>query len=245
MGGFARVRRLGTAAALASSVTLAGAALAAPGDVHRVTGERVNLRAGPSDNTNARGQVARGDELLELTRQGDWVGVRAVDTGIEGWIYGGLTEIAARSTLGGGQGAGDRGQPEPRTAGFESISPEFDTLLASIGQQMGMRLFETVERGDDGTLRLTPTQRFLAGAGQEAHMLAALAAHQMWKNFNNGRPVTVAMTGDRGRDYLSLSDAGAEGPVMEIVDWARSALDGQGPGQGEGQVQGLGRGRDR
>ncbi len=221
MGGFARIGAIGAAAGLAALLS-AGVATAAPGDVHRVTGERVNLRAGPSDDTNVRGQVVRGDELLELTREGDWVGVRVVDTGVEGWIYDGLTEIAVRSSLGGeGQGWGEQGQQ--RTAGFQSFSPEFDTLLASIGQQMGMRLFEEAAAGDDGVLRLTPTQQFLANAGQEAHLLAALAAHQMWKNFNNGRPVGVTMSGAQGRDYLGLSDQGAEGPTLDIVDWSRSA----------------------
>lgn len=226
-------------AALVAAGLLAGAASAAPGDVHRVTGERVNLRAGPSDDANVRGQVVRGDELLELTRQGDWIGVRSVSSGVEGWIYGGLTEIAARSTLGGAGGEGAFGQPQ--TAGFQSFSPEFDTLLASIGQHMGMRLFETVERGDDGVLRLTPTREFLSGAGQEAHLLAALAVQQMWKNFNNGRPVRVTMAGERGRDYLSLSDTGPRGPALEITDWGRAAFQ-----QGQGR-QGTAedRGRDR
>ena len=80
--------------------SLGGAALAAPGDIHRVTGaEIVNLRAGPSDESNIRGRVDQGDEVIELTSEGNWVGVRVLDTGEEGWIYGGLLERVAQSGL--------------------------------------------------------------------------------------------------------------------------------------------------
>ena len=77
---------------------LGGAALAAPGDIHRVAGaDVVNLRAGPSDESNIRGRVDQGDEVIELTGEGNWVGVRVLDTGEEGWIFGGLLERVARA----------------------------------------------------------------------------------------------------------------------------------------------------
>jgi len=79
---------------------LSGGALAAPGVIHRVAGaDVVNLRAGPSDASNIRGRVDHGDEVIELTRDGNWVGVRVLQTGEEGWIYGGLLERVARSGL--------------------------------------------------------------------------------------------------------------------------------------------------
>lgn len=53
--------------------------LAAPGDTLRVVGERVNLRAGPSDNATVRAQVMQGEQLLELQRDGNWYGVRIAD----------------------------------------------------------------------------------------------------------------------------------------------------------------------
>ena len=65
---------------------LSGGALAAPGDIHRVSGaDVVNLRAGPSDASNIRGRIDHGDEVIELTRDGNWVGVRVLQTGEEGW----------------------------------------------------------------------------------------------------------------------------------------------------------------
>jgi uncharacterized protein YgiM (DUF1202 family) len=56
---------------------LCGSALAAPGDIHRVSGaDVVNLRAGPTDASNIRGKVDQGDEVIELAREGNWIGVR-------------------------------------------------------------------------------------------------------------------------------------------------------------------------
>jgi uncharacterized protein YgiM (DUF1202 family) len=61
---------------------LSGEVVAAPGDIHRVAGaEVVNLRAGPTDQSNIRGRVEQGDEVIELTRDADWVGVRVLQTG--------------------------------------------------------------------------------------------------------------------------------------------------------------------
>ena len=37
---------------------------AATGDTLRVVGERVNLRAGPSDDANVRSQIVQGEQLL-------------------------------------------------------------------------------------------------------------------------------------------------------------------------------------
>jgi uncharacterized protein YraI len=78
--------------------------LAAPGDLHRVTAERVNLRAGPAEDAAVRRRLDDGEELIELRREGDWYGVRVSRTGEEGWVAGDLVERVARSTL---------DQPEP------------------------------------------------------------------------------------------------------------------------------------
>jgi uncharacterized protein YgiM (DUF1202 family) len=91
---------------------LSGTVFAAPGDVHRVSGaEIVNLRAGPTDASNIRGRVEQGDEAIELTRDGNWVGVRVLQTGEEGWIYGGLLERVAQSGLLPGDGGAGAAMP--------------------------------------------------------------------------------------------------------------------------------------
>jgi uncharacterized protein YgiM (DUF1202 family) len=84
---------------LLGAVLLAGAAAftmpaeAAPGDIYRVTGSKVNLRSAPSDESTIRSTVAYGDELIELRREGRWLGVRVLGAGEEGWIYSGLPQV--------------------------------------------------------------------------------------------------------------------------------------------------------
>jgi len=53
------------AALLVLAVGPAAAALAAPGDLHRVTAERVNLRAEPAEDAAVRRRLGPGEELLE------------------------------------------------------------------------------------------------------------------------------------------------------------------------------------
>lgn len=109
--------------ALASGAMLlpGGGAIAATGDVLKVTAERANLRAGPSDKTEARGQVQSGEEVIELQRQGDWVGVRVGRTGEEGWIYGNLVQLATASRL----------SREAAPSGFKELSPASTPWCAS------------------------------------------------------------------------------------------------------------------
>jgi uncharacterized protein YgiM (DUF1202 family) len=64
-----------------ASAAVAGTALAGSGDLYKVTGERVNLRAGPTDQAAVRAQILQGEELIELAQQGRWLGVRVARTG--------------------------------------------------------------------------------------------------------------------------------------------------------------------
>jgi Bacterial SH3 domain len=115
-------------------VLLGGAALAAQGDPLVVTGDVVNVRAGPESNAPILRQVDRDAEAVELARQGNWVQVRLPDRDTVGWIHGSLlatvvsrpaVEVAAPAPLAapqpqapaapvaGAQPSGAAGQAEP------------------------------------------------------------------------------------------------------------------------------------
>ena len=184
-------------------------ALAAPGDIHRVAGaDVVNLRAGPSDQTNIRGRVEEGDDVIELTREGSWVGVRVLQTGEEGWIFGGLLETVSQSGLSPGV--------EGTDAGFLQLSESFDVLMRRINTQLGFPVVDAVEQTGDGTLRVVPTPQWLLNGSREAHMMAAAAIYQMWKNHQNSAPVAVVMTDAAGEDYITIRDE-ASGPSLAIA----------------------------
>jgi hypothetical protein len=70
---------------------LGGPALAAPGDSLVVTGDAVNVRAGPSANARVKMHVYQDQQVMELQRRGDWVRAEIAGTGgQEGWIHGSL-----------------------------------------------------------------------------------------------------------------------------------------------------------
>jgi uncharacterized protein YgiM (DUF1202 family) len=189
---------------LAASLALAaGAAAADPGDIYQVTSARANLRSGPSDQTTVRSQVAQGDELIELRREGNWLGVRVLRTGEEGWVFRDLVDQVAQSQLNGGVG----------TAGFQELSQGFDQLMGRLGQQLGYPLVTGVAQGENGELRVTPTREFLLYSGRDVHVATTLAIYQMWKNHQNSAPVAVVLLGEDGRPYVSIQDRPA-GPDL-------------------------------
>jgi uncharacterized protein YgiM (DUF1202 family) len=136
---------------------LSSAALAAPGDIHRVSGaELVNLRAGPTDESNIRGTVEQGDEVIELTRDGNWIGVRVLQTGEEGWIYGGLLERVAQSGLLPADRGGSGGD-----AGFLQLSEDFDRLMRRVNGDLGYPLVEDAVPVAEGVLQVQPTDAWM------------------------------------------------------------------------------------
>jgi hypothetical protein len=191
-----------------------GAALAAPGDIHRVAGaEVVNLRAGPSNESNIRGSVEQGDEVIELTRDGNWYGVRVLQTGEEGWVFGELLQPVAQSGLlprdGGTEGAGE-------DAGFLQLSEGFDQLIRRLNRDFGYRLVEDAVPVEEGVLQVTPTADWLRSGSRDSHIMAALAFYQMWKNYQDGRPVSLLMPDDQGQEYIRIAD-GSRGPELSIA----------------------------
>jgi Bacterial SH3 domain len=205
-------RTFGMTAMCAALVGLAGTvAQAAPGDIHRVTGaEVVNLRAGPSDESNIRGRVERGDEVIELTSDGNWRGVRVLQTGEEGWIYGGLLERESQSGLLGG----DVAAAEP--GGFMQLSEDFDRLIQRVNGGLGYRMVDEARVGDDGALHVVPTPAWLRAGSRDSHLMAAMAFYEMWKNHQNGRPVTMVMEDAGGTDYIRIADS-EQGPELAIT----------------------------
>ena len=192
---------------------LSGTAFAAPGDIHRVSGaDVVNLRAGPTEASNIRGRVDQGDEVIELTRDGNWIGVRVLQTGEEGWIYGGLLERVAQSGLlpgDGGTGAGG-------DAGFLQLSEGFDRLIRRVNDDLGYALVEDAAPVADGVLQVRPTAAWLRSGGRDGHVMGALAFYQLWKNYQDGRPVTLVMTDEQGQEYIRVAD-GDLGPELTIA----------------------------
>lgn len=190
-----RLLRFAVLPALAGTL-LAEPAAAAPGDLYRVSGERVNLRSGPSDATTVRSTVTRGEELIELRRERGWLGVRVVGTGEEGWIFEDLVQRVARTQL-------ESFAPD---AGFQELSPQFNQLVGSLGQELGYGLVDKVEMTGTDALRVAPSRSFLINSGRDAHLALAMAIYQLWKNHQNQRPVRLDFVGLEGSPYIAIED---------------------------------------
>jgi len=46
--------------------------------------------------------------------------------------------------------------------------------------------------------------------------MGALAFYELWKNHQNGRPVTLVMTDDRDEEYIRIAD-GELGPELTLA----------------------------
>lgn len=200
-------------AGLAGAAMLAAGAGIAPvladsGDLLRVTAERANVRAGPSDETDVLTQVLLNDEVIELRREGSWVGVRVARTGEEGWIYGDLVTLEERSMLEGGQVV----TPLP-------LPDDFARTIDRLGDAFGYGLVADYGPVEDGTLTVTPTEAFLRNAGREAHVATTLVLYEMWKAHMDGQTVAVTLTDDAGAPYVTIRDdaSGASQPTIELA----------------------------
>lgn len=83
-----------TAAAAAHVIALLGLALmpdapavAAEGDAWTVGRPNVNVRSGPSTQTDVLMTVSPGDRIVEIAAKGDWFFVDFPDHGHRGWVY--------------------------------------------------------------------------------------------------------------------------------------------------------------
>jgi uncharacterized protein YgiM (DUF1202 family) len=200
---------------LAAGLTVAALAAgswqadAATGDTLRVVAERVNLRAGPTDNANVRSQVTQGERLLELRREGSWYGVRVLSTGEEGWIFGDLIAPESSSTL----SASEAGAT---VAGFEELSRDFDRLVGHLGQRYGFRLVERVAQSGNDSLDVTLSPQWLRAGSADEHLLMATAIYQMWKNHQNSAPVRVSVLEPGGERYITIDDREPDGNLLTL-----------------------------
>lgn len=203
--------RMASGLLAAALLVPAAGAQAAVGDIHRVSGERVNLRAGPSDDANVRAQVMQNEQLLELRRDGNWYGVRVLSTGEEGWVFGDLVAPVSSSTLGSGQTA----MP---SAGLAELSRDFDRLLGNVARQRGYPLFTKVRQPGEDTLEVTLSEAWLRGGSGDEHLMAAMALYEMWKNHQNSRPVRVLLLDQAGKRYVTIDDNGKADAMLTVAE---------------------------
>jgi uncharacterized protein YgiM (DUF1202 family) len=174
---------------------LGGSALAATGDALVVTGDGVNVRAGPSGDAAIRMRVHSGQQVIELQREGSWVRAEIAGTdGREGWIHSSLlarpagspeppeTEATAAPELAAAAPAAAPEQPVPLQiepaagpAGDLGEIARFRETVSYLNERAtalaGADLFAEVRPGSEGAMQVVTTEAWasVAPAGRQSY----------------------------------------------------------------------------
>jgi hypothetical protein len=151
----------------------ATAAVAAPGDPLVVTSDVVNVRAGPGTDNPVLFHVARAQQVVELTRSGNWVQVQIPDEAADGWIHQSLlqaVEPAQPAPDATAATVGSRSAPSEAEALalFRSNVTELNARAVAVA---GVELFAGAEPANGGTIRVmvTETWDLIPEAGQKSY----------------------------------------------------------------------------
>ncbi|HMB77863.1 MAG TPA: SH3 domain-containing protein [Kiloniellaceae bacterium] len=172
----------------------AAAALAAPGDLLYIQGDRVNLRQDPSTKAPVILRLDRGHQVFELQRQGAWVNV-GIDGGggRDGWVHGSLV---------GPQGP-DGMPASPADPRFERFRSGVLALNADAAQADGEIRFTAASDLGDGIVRVVATDAWAAGA-QAARQKDMDALFDLWDAAEGtGLPIMVQVVDPAGNVVMT------------------------------------------
>jgi Bacterial SH3 domain len=143
---------------------LATAALATPGDSLVVTGDAVNVRAGPGSDYRILVQVYEGEPAVELAREGQWIQVELTDRREEGWIHQSLLELAGRAQSA-AEPSGQAGESTSERSAGETALPSLQQPDREAALSLPATESEALARFRDTVTNLN--KRALAAAGVE------------------------------------------------------------------------------
>lgn len=182
------------AAALACCAALATLAISTPawsepGDTLYSQKSGVNVRSEPSASSSVRLRLGIGHELVEFSRQGEWVNVGIARAGgKDGWIH---ASLVGPVSPGGGSLA-------PVDARFDAFVRDVEARNAKLKGEAGLVLFSNVENLGDGIVQVTagPNWGATAVAVREANVTALL---DLWAaRETSGLPIAVYVINAHG-----------------------------------------------
>jgi len=194
---------LALAALPAALLAFASTALALPGDVLVVTGDRVNLRDGPSTAGAVVGRLARGEVVIERERSEAWIRVDLGGGHQGGWAHGsylrplGLQEPSAAT-----------GGP-----GFGAFRAKLDGENLRVFAETGVYPYLAARDLGDAMVMVVPSDDWLVN-GQD-HAADAMRLYRMWKAENGGRDVTLTISDRDGNVYITVQDTDQD-PLLTV-----------------------------
>ena len=180
------------------SLFVAGTALAAQGDALLVTGNNVNVRAGPSTGAGVLTRAIIDERAIERRRQGEWVEVELPRQDVLGWIHGSLLSPAPvqgepePDQDAGGQDAGGQGAGDIEAIAVATTDAAADgTPLGRFGQEVryfndralsaaGVDLFTGVAAIGERDVQVVTTEAWatMSAPGQQNYLNALYARWQ-------------------------------------------------------------------
>ena len=186
---------------------LAGAALADTGDALIVTGDGVNVRAGPSEDAAIRMRVHSGQQVIELQREGSWVRAEIAGTdGQEGWIHSSLLAEPAEEA--------DQAETEPP-------EPAEDPRTAAPSREAGGGIAGAERAAPDRAGRRPGSRSRRARALSRDRELPQRARERARRR----RPVRRGQARPRRRDAGGATEAWSSLPPAGRQSYANTLLD--------------------
>lgn len=188
---------------LAVLLVLATTALALPGDILVVGGDRVNLRAAPSKDADVVGRLTRGEVVIERERSGEWIRVDLGGGHAGGWTHGsflkslGLKEPSAAS-----------GGP-----GFAAFQAKLEGENLRVFAATGVYPYLAARDLGDAMVIVEPSDDWLVNGRN--HAADALRLFDLWKKENAGRSVTLTISDRYGNVYITVQDTDSD-PLLTV-----------------------------
>jgi uncharacterized protein YgiM (DUF1202 family) len=167
---------------------------AAAGDELKITGDIVNLRAGPSIGADLLIKLIKDRKVTEIQRQKDWIEIETHRKDIKtGWIHQSLLAKATTSS--------------PNTSSptrFDTFKQRFDDQNQVTKKQNGVIYFSAVKNKGQGQIEVIATEAWI-NAQREKRGTTMNTIFKLWsKVVPVGSSMSVRVFDERGEQHMVM-----------------------------------------
>ena len=169
------------------------------GDELVITGDIVNIRIGPSIDTDAMIKLLKDHKVIEIQRQEDWVEIETHRKDIKtGWVHESLVaKVTATTTK----------PPKQKTLSqrrFEHFMQGFNEYNEIIIKQNGALYFLEARDKGKGVIDVIATEAWL-NAGREERGISLNEVFKLWSDVVPvGSPMSVIVFDEQGEQHMVM-----------------------------------------
>ena len=174
-------------------------AMAGRGDDLMVTGSMVNLRAEPSLNATILMRLSKGQQLIEISRYGEWVEVTARNQDvITGWIHESLLVAVIVNDLERNDSAESAGDS------VKLFKERLAQLNTRISEDHGFNAFTGFEEVETGSIQITSTEEWML-ASQTMREQILTSVFNLWSDaVEPGLSIQVTIVNPQGERHMMM-----------------------------------------